>query len=99
MTKTRTRNTKYLTTLGRNARGDTEPKVNEIINMYSESKIPQLQTAENLILDLIYSKHKKSVSKQYDKLIEKHKTNEPLNQRLTQKKEIKNKAASIIIKL
>ena len=99
MTKTRTRNTKYLTTLGRTARGDAEAKVNNIIKLYSESKIPQLQTAENIIIDLIYNKHKKSVSKKYDKTIEEHKKSEPLNKRLTQKKEIKNKAASKIIKL
>ena len=52
MTKTRTRNTKYLNTLGRNARGDTEAKVNEIIKLYSESKISQIQTAENMIIDI-----------------------------------------------
>ena len=90
MTKSRIRNTKYLITLGRNARGDAEAKVNEIIKLYSENKIPQLQTAENIIIDLIYNKHKKSVSKRYDKLVEKHKANEPLDKILTHKKEMKN---------
>ena len=52
-----------------------------------------------MIIDLLFNKNRKSVSKKYDKLIEKHKANEPLNKRLTQKKEIKNKAASKIIKL
>jgi hypothetical protein len=99
MTKTRIINTKYLTTLGRTARGDAEAKVNNIIKLYSESKIPQLQTAENMIIDLLYNKNKKSVSKKYEKLVEKHKKNEPLNKILTQKKEIKNKAASKTIKL
>ena len=51
MSKSRIRNTKYLITLGRNARGDTEDKVNEVIKLYSESKIPQFQTAENIIID------------------------------------------------
>jgi len=91
MSTARLRNTKYLNTLGRNARGDTETKVKEVIKLYSESKIPQLQTAENIIVDLLFNKNKKSVSKKYDKLIEKHKANEPLNKRLTQKKEIKIK--------
>ena len=57
-----------------------------------------IQTAENIIIDLLYNKNKKSVSKEYDKLIEKHKKNEPLNKRLTQKKEIKKKAARTIVK-
>ena len=89
MTRARTRNIKYLNTLSRNARGDTEAKVKEVIKLYSESKSPQIQTAENIIIDLIYNKQKKSVSKRYEKLVEKHKTNEPLNKRLTQKKERK----------
>ena len=55
-----------------------------------------------MILDLILSKNtrqQKATAKQYDKFITKHQGNEPLNKRLTQKKEIKNKAASKIIKL
>ena len=73
MTKTRIINTKYLTTLGRTARGDAEAKVNNIIKLYSEDKIPQLQTTENMIIDFLYNKNTKSVSKRYDKLVEKHK--------------------------
>ena len=77
MTKTRSRNTKYLITLGRNARGDAEDKVNEVINLYREGKIPQIQTAENIIIYLIYNmknkRQQKSTTKRYDKLIEKHK--------------------------
>ena len=98
MSTARLRNTKYLNTLGRNARGDTESKVNQIIKLYGESKIPHIETAENIIVDLLYNKNKKSVSKKYDKLIEKQKKNEPLNKRLTQKKEIKKKAARTIVK-
>jgi len=55
MSTARARNSKYLNTLGRNARGDTEGKVKEVIELYSASKIPQLSTAENMILDLIYN--------------------------------------------
>ena len=97
MTKSRTRNTKYLITLGRNARGDAEPKVNEIIKLYSESKIPQLQTAENIIIDLIYNKKKKSITKRYDKLVDKYKTKEPLNKRLEQAKTIKPFIINVIL--
>ena len=55
--KIRMRNTKYLSTLGRNARGETQEKVEEVIKLYSESKISQITTAENMILDLILSKN------------------------------------------
>ena len=53
--KSRIRNTKYLNTLGRNARGEAEAKVKEVIKLYSSSKVPQLSTAENMIIDLIYN--------------------------------------------
>ena len=55
--KSRIRNSKYLNTLSRNARGETETKIKEVIKLYSESKIPQLQTAENIIVDLLYNKN------------------------------------------
>ena len=43
--KIRIRNTKYLNTLGRIARGDTEAKVNEVINLYREGKISQISNS------------------------------------------------------
>ena len=46
MSTARIRNTKYLNTLGRNARGDAEGKVKEIITLYSESKLFRLFTKE-----------------------------------------------------
>ena len=92
MSKSRLKNTKYLNTLGRNARGDAEAKVKEVINLYSESKIPQISTAENMILDLIYNtktkRQQKTQQKTYEKFITKHQANEPLNKRLTQSKTI-----------
>ena len=54
-----------------------------------------------MILDLILSKNirqQKATAKKYDKFITKHQGNQPLNIRLTQKKEIKNKAARTILK-
>ena len=42
----------YLKKLGKNARGDTIPKVNQIIELYSSRKISQVQTAENMIMNL-----------------------------------------------
>ena len=86
--KIRMRNTKYLSTLGRIARGDAEAKVNEVITLYREGKISQISTAENIIIDLIYNmknkRQQKTTTKRYDKLIAKHKMKEPLNKRLTQ---------------
>jgi len=99
--KIRIRNTKYLTTLGRIARGDTEAKVNEVITLYREGNISQIQTAENIIVDLIYNmknkRQQKTTTKRYDKLIAKHKTKEPLNKRLTQSKTIKPFIIDVIL--
>ena len=99
--KIRIRNTKYLTTLGRIARGDTEAKVNEVVNLYRQGKISQIQTAENIIIDSIYNmknkRQQKSTTKRYDKLIEKHKTKEPLNKRLQQAKTIKPFIINVIL--
>ena len=63
MSKSRIRNTQHLITLGRIARGDTITKVNHIINLYSESKINQIRTAENMIIDLIYNMKQKKRNK------------------------------------
>jgi len=74
MSKSRIRNTRHLITLSKIARGDAESKVNQIIKLYSESKISQLQTAENIMIDLIYNmknkRQQKTTTKIYDKLIE-----------------------------
>ena len=63
MSKNRIKNIKYLNTLGRNARGDALEKVKEVIKLYSESKVPQISTAENMILELIYNGKKKTQQK------------------------------------
>ena len=67
--------------LGKNARGDAIPKVNQIIELYSSRKIAQVQTAENMIMSFLKTntdKQQKSVNTKYEKLIEKHKKIEPL---------------------
>ena len=80
MSRARIRNIKHLNKLSKIARGDAIPKVNQIIKLYSENKINQIRTAENLIIDLIYNmKNKKkqaSITKKYDKLVDKHKSKE-----------------------
>ena len=98
--KIRMRNTKYLSTLGRNARGETQEKVEEVIKLYSESKISQITTAENMILDLILSENirqQKATAKKYEKFITKHKTKELLNKRLTQSKTVKPFIIDVIL--
>ena len=59
MTKTRERNSNYLISLGRKAKGEATPKVGKIITLYNQSKISQLQTAENVIIKLITAKTEK----------------------------------------
>ena len=78
--------------MGKRAKGEAPPKVNKIITLYNQSKISQLQTAENIISKLITAKtekQQKSTFKQYDKIVDKSKANEPLNKRLIEKKPIK----------
>ena len=94
MTKIRERNSNYLLPLGRRAKGEATPKVNQIITLYNQSKISQLQTAENIIIKLITAKIEKeqnSAFNKYDKIVDKYKANEPLNKRLTDKKEMRKK--------
>ena len=101
--KIRLRNTNYLSSLGRKAKGEsTTAKVDKIIELYRQSKISQVQTAENIINKLVSSKtdkEQKSAFKKYDKIVDKYQANEPLNKRLVEKKQVKNKQAKKIIKL
>ena len=75
--KSRLRNIKHLNNLSKIARGDTLTKVKQIIKLYSENEIKQIRTAANMITDLIYNmtnkKKQTSITKRYDKLVEKHK--------------------------
>ena len=94
MSKTRERNVNYLLSLGRRAKGEATPKVSKIITLYNQGKISQIQTAENIIRKLINTKtekEQKSAFKQYEKIVENYKANEPLNKRLTDKKEMRKK--------
>ena len=52
MNKNILRNFNYLKKLAKNAKGDVIPKVNQIIELYSSRKISQVQTAENMIMNL-----------------------------------------------
>ena len=101
MSKIRIKNVDYLISLGRRAKGETTPKVNKIITLYNQSKISQLQTAENIIIKLVTAKTKKqqkSTLKQYEKLIEKHNDKAPLNKRLVEKKQVKKKQPKQLLK-
>ena len=75
--------------LGRKAKGTITPNVGNIITLYTQGKISQVETAENMIIKLLNSKtdeQQQSVFKQYDKLIGKSETKEPLSKRLVEKK-------------
>ena len=62
MSTARLRNTKYLNTLGRNARGDTETKVKDVIELYSESKIPHSISRKHDIGSYLIKKYKTAKS-------------------------------------
>ena len=100
MTKTRERNAAYLISLGRKAKGEATAKINKIITLYNQSKISQVQTAENIIRKLITAKtekQQKSAFKKYDKIVDKYKANEPLNKRLEEAKTIKPFIINVIL--
>ena len=104
LSKSKEKNSDHLAMLGRKAKGQITPKVLNIITLYTQGKISQVETAENIIIKLTGAKTEKqqtTVFKQYDKLVAKHESKEPLNKRLAEKKEIKvvkTKAAKTITK-
>ena len=87
MKKNILRNSEYLERLGRRAKGEATPKVGKILELYNLRKIPQLQTAENAIHQLISTNPKEVIKgmKLADKIIDKHREVEPLSHRLRQK--------------
>ena len=92
LSRTRERNSDYLTMLGRKSKGAITPKVCKIITLYHQGKISQVQTAENMIVKLVDSKTEKQQTttfKPYDKLVEKYETKEPLSKRLSKKNKLK----------
>ena len=94
LSRSREKNSDYLMMLGRKAKGEATPKVAKIIELYNLGIISQVETAENNIIKLINAKTEKqrnSAFKQYDKIIDKHETKEPLSKRLFEKKEQRKK--------
>ena len=94
LSRSREKNSDYLTMLGRKAKGEATPKVAKILTLYNQAKISQVETAENIIIKLINAKTEKqrnSAFKQSDKITEKHETKEPLTKRLEEKKEQRKK--------
>ena len=100
--KLRSRNTRYLNTISRGASNNVRDRVVDIINLYKEGKISQMQTAENILLKLLSGdgRTQKAGIQQYNKTIVKFKQQEPLKQRLEAKSTDRNikreKAASIL---
>ena len=94
MSKAVKRNTEALQTFYNNKRNrvnqDTRTKVQNIINLYSDRKIAQFTTADNLIRKLTTAKtdkEKTKAEKDYNKIYDKHKDKEQLGQRMAQAKE------------
>jgi hypothetical protein len=50
LSKSREKNSDYLTMLGRKAKGQITPKVANFITLYTQGKISQVETAENMII-------------------------------------------------
>ena len=59
------KNVEYLKSIRRNSSDVNNLRMNEIIDLYSQRKIPNLKTAENVI-KLLSSKHKSQQQKAYD---------------------------------
>ena len=94
MSKAVKRNTEALQTSYNNKRNRipqaTRTKVQNRINFYSDRKIAQLTTSDNLIRKLTTAKTDKErakAEKEYDKIYDKHKDKEQLGQRMAQAKE------------
>ena len=86
-------NVKYLHSLTRQIDDDdTKEKALKVVKLYEERKIPQLQTAENIILNFITAKHTKNpmkaktANKRFEKTYDKYKEQKPLKERLTKTK-------------
>ncbi len=98
MSKAVKRNTEALQTFYNNRRNrtdqDTRTKVQNIINLYSDRKIAQFTTADNLIRKLTTAKtdkEKTKAEKDYNKIYDKHKDEEQFGQRMAQAKEDNNR--------
>ena len=94
MSKAIKRNTEALQTFYNNRRNcinqATRTKVQNIINLYSDRKIAQFTTADNLIRRLTTAKtdkEKTEAENEYNKIYDKHKDKEQLGQRMSQAKE------------
>ena len=93
MSKAIKRNTEALQTFYNNRRNRipqaTTTKVENIISFYSDRKIAQFTTADNLIRKLTTAKtdkEKTKAEKDYNKIYDKHKDKEQLGQRMAQAK-------------
>ena len=94
MSKAIKRNTEALQTFYNNKRNRipqaTRTKVQNTITLYSDRKIAQFTTADNLIRKLTTAKtdkEKTKAEKDYNKIYDKHKDKEQLGQRMAQAKE------------
>ena len=106
MTKIIQKNIKFLEGFLTNSKADVKRNISNIIELFKNSSISNLTTAENMILKLrtVNQSTKNKILNQYEKLINKYSKNEPLNVRIKNTKEKKvlvkkSNAASKIQKL
>jgi len=93
MSKNIQRNTKALETTARNYENRltqaTNTKINNLINLYRDRTIAQFTTADNAIRNFITArtdKAKEKANRQYQKIIGKHRSKEPLSVRMDESK-------------
>ena len=94
--KSVSKNTEYLRSLGRGASDDVRDRVDALVKLYKDRKISQMTTAEKLIKNLM-SDSKRTVTfakKRFDKKFEEIQERLPLNQRMAINKNKKDYAVS-----
>jgi hypothetical protein len=89
MTKNLNRNISFLEQFIHKSHASVKYKIKEIVDLYKERKLSNVTTAQNMIdkLRSVTDKTQKRTLKQFDKLVERYKNNEPLNIRMQKSKE------------
>ena len=97
MSNTIKKNVQYLQASLSYAKADVKPLINNIIELYKDTKIANITTAENMILQLrtIDARTKNRTLKRYEKLVAKYEHKEPVHIRMkaTREKNIEKKVA------
>jgi hypothetical protein len=78
----------YLEGLAKKVKNENKNKADKLIQLYKDRKISQVTTAEKQILNFIEynsakDRRRKTINKDYDKIIAKYEEAEPLNERMS----------------